>query len=296
MSIPRSIGELAPNQKASLMPSSIGPEVEGLETMNSAWARLVSDLLFRPAYSTCPRGQQTFERMAVQLRLSMEHPLLTVSRRKLGYKFAAAEAWWILSGLDDVASIEAYSKEIASFSDDGQTFFGAYGPKVVQQLEYVTKTLARDPASRQAVISIWRENPPLSKDIPCTLSLQFLIRDSQLHLIVTMRSSDVWLGLPYDVFTFTMIAAAVMLRLNHVNLLPVTLGSLTMQLGSSHLYERNAAEALACYHDRFSTSPEIRSLSGTLTGRGIETPSQLIEFLAYCKDCQTGALNFMSPL
>ena len=43
------------------------------------------------------------------------------------------------------------------------------------------------------------------KDIPCTVSLQFLIRENKLHLFVNMRSNDVFLGLPHDIFCFTMI-------------------------------------------------------------------------------------------
>ena len=56
------------------------------------------------------------------------------------------------------------------------------------------------------IINIWRENPRSSKDIPCTLSLQFFLREASdqlwLHTIATMRSNDAWLGVPYDTFNF----------------------------------------------------------------------------------------------
>jgi hypothetical protein len=40
-------------------------------------------------------------------------------------------------------------------------------------------------------------------DVPCTLALQFFIRDKKLYMITHMRSSDLILGLAYDVPAFT---------------------------------------------------------------------------------------------
>jgi thymidylate synthase len=155
----------------------------------------------------------------------------------------AAEAAWILGGQDDAASIAPYSKEISRFSDDGQTFYGAYGPKVVAQWNYCLERLLTNHTTRQAVLSIWRENPPgWTKDVPCTLSWQFLLRDGRLNLNSTMRSSDVWLGWPYDVFTQSMAILAMCCELvNHG--VAATPGHVYLTAGSQHLYERNLAQA-----------------------------------------------------
>lgn len=169
----------------------------------------------------------------------MQYPVITVRERELGYRFMAAEAAWILSGDDKVATIEPFSKRIASFSDDGERFFGAYGPKVLGQLAYAAATLKEDVFSRRSVISIWRENPPTTKDYPCTLSLQFLVRPPFVHTVATMRSSDAWLGWPYDVFNFTMITVALLQVLREIGGPGYQLGSLTLTAGSQHLYEEN---------------------------------------------------------
>jgi thymidylate synthase len=165
----------------------------------------------------------------------MNRCILTCPGRKLGYRFQAAEAWWILSGDDRVESIAPYSKTITQFSDDGKVFFGAYGPKVVNQLSYVVAKLDQDPQSRQAVINIWREDPPATRDYPCTLSLQLLMRAGEIHCIASMRSSDAWLGWPYDVFNFSCISLAVALSLDS----RPKLGRLFLTVGSQHIYERN---------------------------------------------------------
>ncbi|HKJ87618.1 MAG TPA: thymidylate synthase, partial [Gammaproteobacteria bacterium] len=144
----------------------------------------------------------------------------------------------------------------------GETFFGAYGPKVRDQLPHVISTLCQDPDSRQAVINIWRESPPRSRDIPCTLSAQWLVRTDEagrrfVYCVDTMRSSDAWLGWPYDVFNFTMLSAYVAASLARAWGEPVYLGELVLQAGSQHLYRRDLEGAKACLQERraFSYRP-----------------------------------------
>lgn len=262
-------------------------------SFNQVWLQQLAKLLHNPSYTPKPRAQRTLEDLHAQLVVDMQYPLLTVIRRDMGYRFAAAEAWWILSGRDDVASIKEYG-DVARFSDDGETFFGAYGPKVKDQIPHVVKALVEDRDSRQAVIGIWRENPPKSKDIPCTLSLQFLLRPNRfnsvpdLHVIASMRSSDIWLGLPYDVFTFTMVAAYVQLQLQHVHMISCTLGTLTMNLGSSHLYDRNTFDALCCLQN--ADAAMFPPTQQWLSQHGTVEPDNLIGLLNWAKDMKHGII------
>jgi len=227
--------------------SKIASQPSRVKHMNQAWADQVKLLALRPSFISDPRGQKTMEVIGTQVHVDMNRPVLTVHGRELGYKFMAAEAWWILSGRDDVESIKPYSKDIANFSDDAKTFFGAYGPRIREQLDHCVNSLKNDPASRQAVLTIWRPNPPKTKDTPCTITMQFIIRDNRLHCLTTMRSSDIWLGLPYDVFNFTMVASMVMLELRLLSQFAhLSLGALIVTMGSSHMYDRNCFGALQC--------------------------------------------------
>jgi thymidylate synthase len=109
------------------------------------------------------------------------------------------------------------------------------------QLHFVIDALNADKDTRQAVMTIWRPNPRPSKDIPCTVSVQFLIRDGLLHVVDTMRSSDLWLGWPYDIFNFSMLARYVICHLKQ----KPELGVIVLQAGSAHLYEQNWLPAQA---------------------------------------------------
>jgi thymidylate synthase len=211
--------------------------------VNQDYIDLVSEIIDTGHVINC-RGYRTCEVMNQQTMINMNQPLITLTGRKLGYKFACAEAGWVLEGDNRVMSIEPYSKIIKGFSDDGCFFFGAYGPKIIDQLEYIGRCFKNDLMSRQAVINIWREKPPVSKDIPCTLNIQFIIRPEKdvksykLFATVNMRSSDIWLGVPYDWFTFSMISAYVALYLRKIlNMKNLYLGLLINNAGSRHLYE-----------------------------------------------------------
>lgn len=175
--------------------------------------------------------------------IDMTKCVVSIDKRKLGYKFMPAEALWILSGSNQVAAISNYG-DIARYSDNGLVFNGAYGPKITEQLVYVEECLLEDPGSRQAVITIWRESPRPSKDIPCTIALQFLIRNNLLNCIATMRSSDTWMGWPYDVFNFSMVSTALVLKLGKY--LPIGLGMLYLNAGSQHLYVKDYEKAIKC--------------------------------------------------
>lgn len=181
-----------------------------------------------------PRGFEVRERINVSYHVEdVEECVAWLSKRKLNYSFMAAEFLWIWLGRDDVASISKYCREISKFSDDGEIFFGAYGPKIFAARGYLERALRRDPSTRQAVFTIWRPEPPLTKDVPCTVAAQFLHRDGCLHGVFTMRSSDVWLGLPYDLFNFCRTISALAERMN------MHPGTLTINVGSAHLYTRN---------------------------------------------------------
>ena len=110
-------------------------------TMNEAWKSVVTDLL-TSGVTNFPRGFTTLDLSHRTVFVDARYPVLTNPIRKLSYRFMAAEAYWILSGSNRVDEIAPWGDPIRAFSDDGETFFGAYGPKVVAQLPYVIAKLA----------------------------------------------------------------------------------------------------------------------------------------------------------
>lgn len=209
-----------------------------MNDVSTAWVKALHETL-EYGIIVSPRGRVTKEVPHRTLTIDMRRPVLTIKERNLSYQFMAAEAYWILTGDDKVAGIAPYNKRIAEFSDDGTSFFGAYGPKILGQLNYVVSKLVEDPMSRQAGLTIWRENPPPTKDVPCTVAIFFSIRNKKLNCHTFMRSSDLWLGIPYDVFNFSMLGHLVCALVNYRSSLKIEPGLLHITAASSHLYQEN---------------------------------------------------------
>lgn len=198
---------------------------------------------FNKGNDVTPRGQLTKEVLQQTSIVNMRRPVVTLPERKLSTKFLGGEAYWILSGDNRVETIAPYNKNIVNYSDDGVTFFGAYGPRILSQLDYVIDKLKSDADTRQAVLTIWRENPPETKDVPCTVAVHFMIRDHKLNCHVYMRSNDLWLGFPYDVFNFSMLSHLVCCKLNAFVVenggVIIEPGMLYHTASSRHIYEQH---------------------------------------------------------
>jgi Thymidylate synthase len=223
---------------------------EIIESANYIWEWTLRELISAtviPGVESVGRGQTykgTREIIAYSCGIDMHWPVVANLHRKLSKKFLFGEAYWILTADDRLETIAPYCPPISNFSDNGVTLAGAYGPRIAKQIPYIVNGLRENKNSRQAVLTIWTPNPEKSKDIPCTTSVQFLIRHDSLHLILEMRSSDIWLGWPYDIFNFTMLALYMITLLRpQYNL---KLGNIYFRAGSQHLYQENVGQATQC--------------------------------------------------
>lgn len=210
---------------------------------------------------TKPRGFNCKELTNYTMHLTNpDNNILNDNVRKINKAFAAAEFMWIATGRNDVESIVPFNSKIKEFSDNGEIFYGAYGPRFALQLEYVLNQLKEDPWTRQAVMTFWRQNPPKTKDVPCTVMLHFMRRPlDKLNLTVYMRSNDVWLGLPYDVHNFTCILIFVA---QHLGLL---VGTYTHVDGSLHAYERDFDKIRDCAASLSDDMYEMTDISLMMT-------------------------------
>jgi len=204
---------------------------------NSAYRALADDLINHGLLSG-PRGLMTREILGASFRVNAPtHNIIYHPLRNLNYKFMVAEFLWILFGYDDAATIGKYNSKIVEFSDDGVKMWGAYGPQIMVNLPFALSKLKEDVSTRQAVVEIWKTPWQPTKDVPCTLTLQLLCRENYMNCIVNMRSSDIWLGLPYDFYVFSQLLNLIC---SYTSMEP---GFIQFNLGSSHVYETNV-EAL----------------------------------------------------
>lgn len=232
-------------------------------SVNDCYASLMG-VVMSTGEDVKPRGELTREIRSATIQIHNPNDNVLFSpARKPNYSFMVAEWLWIMTGCALRDAIVPFNKNLDMAADQmsspdfdsealHQTFAGAYGPKWIEQMPYILDTLSNDPESRQAVVNIWRDRPRHSKDQPCTLNWQFFIRNDKLEMHTHMRSNDLWLGTPYDLFNFTQIQRWVAYALGK------NVGPYYHHVGSLHIYERNFEGAEKVILEGRSTSFSTR--------------------------------------
>lgn len=206
----------------------------------------VFQLLLKSKNTISPSKGPAVEEIGVLLELT--NPLARISRTESrGLIFSClGEFLWYLSKENKLEFIEYYIGLYKEYAEKDGTIFGGYGPRLfnmrnqgIDQFKNIIELLRNKPDTRQAVIQLFDASDLIDKheDIPCTCTMQFMLRRNRLHMFTTMRSNDAFMGLPHDIFAFTMIQEIM------AKTLDVELGTYKHAVGSLHLYDKNRDKA-----------------------------------------------------
>ena len=212
-----------------------------------AYLGLAREVFYHPDFTVSPRGLEVKEKLGMCFKINNPRARIPfVSGRKFSISYMIAELLWYLSGNNSTEWISYYSSFWKKISDDGNTANSAYGARIFKpnsvianfrfsQWDYVKEELQNDADSRRAVIHIRVPDDSIDAklDVPCTLALQFFIRDHKLHMVTHMRSSDLILGLAYDVPAFTFFQELLAYELG------VELGTYIHFSNSLHIYRKH---------------------------------------------------------
>ncbi len=206
------------------------------EILDDVLRELYPELLSSTNLVNTSRGE-TSELVGVLVEI--ERPRARLSRTETrGKPFSClGELLWYLSRGNSLDFISYYIPAYRDESVDGLSVHGGYGRRLFRhhghnQVRNVIDLLLVNSRSRRAVIQIFDADDISCHrpEVPCTTTLQFMVRDDRLHLLTTMRSNDAYKGLPHDVFCFTMLQEIV------ANSLGYELGTYKHFVGSMHIY------------------------------------------------------------
>ncbi len=241
--------------------------MNGFFTLTDMWLNAIADII-EFGHVVPSRAGDTYEIGPYRATLTNIHQNFVLNpTRKADPAYAAAEFLWYMSGDASGSMMAAYAPQYTRFCEEDGTAFGAYGPRISKELPALIQLLRDKPNTRQAVLLIWKPTDIFHaedvNDMPCTIALHFLIRDGRLHCLTYMRSNDLWLGMPYDVFCFTMLQRHV------ADELKLAYGHYIHHASSLHIYKRDFAKlqdvkSWPCGHldhdwDRQFTRQDIQS-------------------------------------
>ena len=199
--------------------------------------------------------------------------LPVIDRRKTFPATAAAETAWYVMGTQDPEIMLKYARvtwekflepAYEPPQDENQVIpliiKAAYGYRWRKhfdrdQLALAIEALRKNPSDRRIFISAWDPSEDGlgaagQMNVPCPVGFTFSIVNGRLNSTYLLRSSDVFVGLPYDVMGHTFLMDAVAASLG------IPLGFMTFTLAYPHLYDVHFEMA-----DRFlRTSPEYYPL------------------------------------
>ena len=167
-----------------------------------------------------------------------EFPMLT--SKEMFFKNVKYELHWLLSGSTNINYLKNNGVSIWDLWADKDGDIGeTYGRVLrsfngIDQFKDAIDDLRTGNESRRLVISMW--NPELIKKgnlAPCYFAFQFVQINKILSIIVSQRSADLFIGLPYDMAVFYLLLNLVAKNLN------LFLGKVRINIGNAHIYKEH---------------------------------------------------------
>ena len=228
------------------------PALQNTSYMNKYekdYVGLLKDILHNP--DTKDRENRTESKTIMAFGKSLEVDLREsfpiLQGRKMFPKTFFTELKWFLEGETNIQRFKDAGVSIWNlWADDNGDLGPVYGHQLrkfnyptnnVDQLAYIIDKLKSDPHDRRMVVSLW--NPVQLDEMklpPCYHTFTFCVTNGELNIDIAMRSSDVFVGLPYDVALF---ATMNTLICKEVGLKP---GRLKFNLADAHIYWDNRGD------------------------------------------------------
>ena len=142
------------------------------------------------------------------------------------------------------------------------------GYQGVDQLKNLVETLKRDPNNRRLVVSAWNPKDLGSMALPaCHYGFQVTHIDGILSLEFSMRSSDVFLGLPFNIASYGLLLELLSVEAG------LTPGKLIGFLADTHIYENHMDQV------KEQLSREARPLPMLTIDRGDKAPWSIFDWV-----------------
>lgn len=224
------------------------------ETIHAAYRNLLSELHNRGSHEVNERTGVgiTMLEGGHSLKLDLRDGRLPVpGNRRYWPRVAAAEVAWQFMGTKSPDFILAKAPKIwQDFVEDGElkTAYGYRWRKHFgrDQLAMAVEQLRDNPTNRQLFISAWDPAtdglgaPDQPKNIPCPVGFSLTRTKDTIHCSVFIRSSDAFVGLPYDVMGYALTLDAIAASCGCAP------GTLHFTLAHPHYYDPHAQAVENC--------------------------------------------------
>jgi len=218
------------------------------DTADQVWLEAASALKLQAARQLQgSRCGNTAELLHVLLHVRDPRQRWVLSRTPgMSVAFAIVEVIGIVNGRKDAGYLNFFNASLPRYSGESVEYYGAYGHRLrshfgFDQLRRAANALECNPDGRQVLLQIWdpatdfpsEAGTPRAEDIPCNICSMLKLRQGKLEWSQTMRSNDVFRGLPYNFIQFTTLQEVI------AGWLGAELGTYSHFSDSLHVYEKD---------------------------------------------------------
>ncbi len=194
-------------------------------------------------------GTGTLSVFGYQMRFNLADGFPAVTTKKLHFRSIIHELLWFLKGDTNIAYLRENKVTIwDEWADAGGNLGPVYGAqwrswhtpdgRVVDQISQLVENLRRDPDSRRHVVSAWNVGELDRMALaPCHCLFQFYVAEGRLSCQLYQRSADVFLGVPFNIASYAMLA------LMMAQVTGYQPGDFVHTFGDVHLYQNHLQQA-----------------------------------------------------
>lgn len=210
-----------------------------------------------------------------QIRFDMRQGFPLLTTKKMPFKILLHELLWFISGSSAVDYLHEHKIHYwDDFLHEGSNDLGrVYGVQwrhwmrpdgsELDQLQWAINQIKTNPDSKGIIVSAWnagelgdkRWNPDDYGDMrlpPCHTMFQFDVTKGKLRMLLYQRSSDVFLGLPFNIAQYAMLLHMV------AYLTDLEPRELIISIGNAHLYRNHLDQAKEQIQRKPYTFPKLK--------------------------------------
>lgn len=181
------------------------------------YLNLLQDILKYGTKKDDRTGTGTTSVFGRQLRYDLSEGFPLVTTKKIHLKSVVHELLWFLRGDTNISYLKEHNVKIwDEWADENGDLGPVYGSqwrawetpdgRHIDQIANVIEGIKNNPDSRRHIVSAWNvaeiDNMKLP---PCHFVFQFYVADGKLSCMLTMRSVDSFLGLPFNIASYALL-------------------------------------------------------------------------------------------
>jgi len=243
---------------------------------------MMEDILKNGSERKDRTGTGTLSKFGYQLRFDMNDGFPLITTKKIHWKSVAHELLWFISGSTNIKYLKdngvkiwdewankngelgpVYGKQwraatiLEPYSSLYPEITDCTGGDSVDQLGNVIEQIKEDPTSRRLIVDSWNlTDLPKMALPPCHCFFQFYVNDGDLSLQLYQRSADVFLGVPFNIASYSLLLHMV------AQVTGTRPAEFIWTSGDTHLYKNHTDQCREQLSRKTKPLPQIKLNSG----------------------------------